>query len=88
MHPELAAARSKARSRMPEPRTNEAPHERPITGSDDEIKRLAHLGHLDYAATRKDAAKKLGIGVGILDTAVKAARRQNSSATAIGQGRP
>jgi len=51
-----------------------------------EIKRLAKLRPLQYARERKDIADSLGIGVGTLDAAVKAARAENGDTK--GQGRP
>jgi len=52
----------------------------------DEIKRLAKLGSIDFALERKTIASKLGIGVGALDEAVKAARREKGGTN--GRGRP
>ena len=51
-----------------------------------EIMRLAKLEHLQYALQRKEKAGELGIGVGALDAAVKAARAENGHTK--GQGRP
>jgi hypothetical protein len=48
------------------------------TCDDDEIRRLAKLPPLEYARERTPAAEKLNIGLGALDTAVKAARRRNA----------
>jgi putative DNA primase/helicase len=63
------------------PTTNDEP-----ARDDAEIKRLAGLEALQYARERKAAAKALGIGVSVLDSAVKVERAQNIMAT--GQGRP
>jgi putative DNA primase/helicase len=51
-----------------------------------EIERLAKLGNIEYALERKTIASKLGIGVGALDAARKAAREENGDTK--GQGRP
>jgi putative DNA primase/helicase len=51
-----------------------------------EIDRLATLTPVQYSRGRKIAAQKLGIGVAVLDHAVKMAR--SDSASTIGQGRP
>jgi hypothetical protein len=51
-----------------------------------EIRRLAKLGPLQYALERKSIADRFGIGVGVLDAAVKAARAENGDTK--GQGRP
>jgi putative DNA primase/helicase len=66
-----------------------APDEKPNPPCDeDEIKRLAKLKPIEYERERKTVAKTLGIGVRVLDAAIKAARSQNTEAIAIGPGRP
>src|SRR5262249_32192070 len=89
-----AMSRDKVRALVAQSReiTPETPQE-PLRNDDEmsanadaEIKRLAGLGALQYARERKAAAKAIGIGVGALDSAVKAERAQNIATT--GQGRP
>jgi putative DNA primase/helicase len=53
---------------------------------DQEINRLAALTPVQYSRERKIAAQRLGIGVAVLDHAVKTAR--SDGAGTMGQGRP
>jgi putative DNA primase/helicase len=54
--------------------------------SDAEIRRLASLSVLQYARQRDDAAKRLGVGLGMIDRLVKAERDKTAGAGT--QGRP
>jgi len=54
--------------------------------SDVEIRRLAALSPLQYARQRDDAAKRMGVGLGVIDRLVRAEREKTAGAGT--QGRP
>ncbi len=62
----------------------DAARDKAPTADEVEIARLASMGTVEYAQARKAAASRLGIGLGFLDTAVSAQRKQD--APADGQG--
>ncbi|QQS05032.1 MAG: DUF3631 domain-containing protein [Fibrobacterota bacterium] len=47
-----------------------------------EVRRLASMPRIEYAQARENAAKRLGVGKGALDQAVRAAQREEQEATA------
>ncbi len=49
-----------------------------------EVQRLASMSPIEYAQSRDNAAKRLGIGKGVLDQAVRDAQRQEQGAKAKG----